>query len=142
MLIRQCVQKALNRGEAYHRLKRAVFHDNQGKFRVRTELEQNIWNECARFITNNIIYCNAYIQSALYKAAVKAGKLDEVEIIKRISPVAWQNINLRGRFEFQKQHVFNIDELMGTFTRETGWQQLQEIDKTTIQNPYFTFSVR
>lgn len=130
LLIRQCVQKALNRGEAYHRLKRNVFHDNEGKFRVRTELEQNIWNECARFITNNIIYCNAYIQSALYEAAVKAGRLEEAEIIKRISPVAWQNINLRGRFEFQKQYMFNIDELINIFTRGTGWQELKKIDET------------
>jgi hypothetical protein len=140
--VRQCVQKALNRGEAYHRLKRAVFHDNQGKFRVRTELEQNIWNECARFITNNIIYCSAYIQSALYEAAVKAGRFKEAEIIKRISPVAWQHINLRGRFEFQKQHLFNIEELISTFARETGWQQLKEIDETESQNSYFTFSGR
>lgn len=48
LTMRQSVQKALNRGEAYHKLKRAVFHANQGKFRVKTELEQNIWSECTR----------------------------------------------------------------------------------------------
>ena len=50
LTLRQSVQKALNRGEAYHKLKRAVFHANQGKFRVKTELEQNIWSECTRFL--------------------------------------------------------------------------------------------
>ena len=41
------------------------FHENEGKFRVKTELEQQIWNECARFLTNCIIFYNAYILSAL-----------------------------------------------------------------------------
>ena len=54
--LRQGVQKALNRGEAYHRFRRAVAFVNGGKFRVKTEAEQQIWNECARLITNAIIY--------------------------------------------------------------------------------------
>lgn len=55
LTLRQNVQKALNRGEAYHRLKRAVFHAHQGKFRVKTELEQQIWSDCTRLLTNCII---------------------------------------------------------------------------------------
>ncbi|MFX7792843.1 Tn3 family transposase, partial [Acinetobacter baumannii] len=50
--LRQRVQKALNRGEAYHRFRRAVAFVNGGKFRVQTEAEQQIWNECSRLITN------------------------------------------------------------------------------------------
>ena len=42
--LRQTVQKALNRGEAYHRFRRAVAYVNGGKFRVKTEGEQQIWN--------------------------------------------------------------------------------------------------
>jgi TnpA family transposase len=38
--LRQSVQKALNRGEAYHRLRRANAYVNGGKFRVWTEAEQ------------------------------------------------------------------------------------------------------
>jgi len=120
--MRQGVQKALNRGEAYHRLKRAIFHDNQGKFRVRTELEQQIWSECTRFIANSIIYCNASILSALYTAAEQAGKREETEMLKRTSPVAWRHINLRGRFEFQKQTpMLNIDEIISTLGHKTNW---------------------
>jgi TnpA family transposase len=97
LIIRQGVQKALNRGEAYHKLKRAVFHAHQGKFRVKTELEQNIWNECARFITNNIIYYQAYILSALLTQKEKAGRKEEADLIKRISPIAWQvDLNFIG----------------------------------------------
>jgi hypothetical protein len=38
--------------------------------------------------------------------------------------------------------MFNINELIIILTLETGWQQLKESDKATIQNPYFTFSGR
>jgi TnpA family transposase len=33
--LRQSVQKALNRGEAYHRMRRAISYVNAGKFRVK-----------------------------------------------------------------------------------------------------------
>lgn len=36
------MQRALNRGEAYHKLRRAISHENSGKFRVETESEQNL----------------------------------------------------------------------------------------------------
>lgn len=58
--LRQSVQKALNRGEAYHRFRRAVAYVNGGKFRVKTESEQQIWNECSRLIANAIIYYNTW----------------------------------------------------------------------------------
>jgi TnpA family transposase len=56
--LRQRVQKALNRGEAYHRFRRAIAYVNSGKFRVRTEAEQQLWNECSRLIANAVIYYN------------------------------------------------------------------------------------
>lgn len=37
---RQHIQKALNRGEAYHRMRQAISYVNSGKFRVKTEAEQ------------------------------------------------------------------------------------------------------
>jgi TnpA family transposase len=54
--LRQNVQKALNRGESYHRMRRAISYVNSGKFRVKTEAEQQIWNECSGLIANAIIY--------------------------------------------------------------------------------------
>jgi len=130
LTVRQGVQKALNRGEAYHKLKRAVFHAHQGKFRVKTELEQNIWNECARFITNNIIFYQSYILSALLTQKEKEGKQEEADLIKRISPIAWQNVNLLGRFEFQKQQdTINIEEMISLLAQKILWHQLKEAEE-------------
>ena len=53
--LRRNVQKALNRGEAYNKLRKAVFYAFFGKFRVKTELEQQIWSECTRLITNRVV---------------------------------------------------------------------------------------
>jgi len=63
--LRRNVHRALNRGENYHKLRRAVSYANFGKLRFKTEQEQQIWNECSRLITNCIIYYNATILSNL-----------------------------------------------------------------------------
>ena len=42
-VLRRNVQKALNRGEAYHQLRRSIAYAHGGRFRH----EQEIWNECS-----------------------------------------------------------------------------------------------
>jgi TnpA family transposase len=98
--LRQGVQKALNRGEAYHKFRRAVAFVNGGKFRVRTEEEQHNWNECSRLIANAVIYYNTLILSRVYEQKLRSGDDTAIEMMRRISPVAWQHINLFGTFEF------------------------------------------
>ena len=98
--LRQSVQKALNRGEAYHRFRRAVAFVNGGKFRVKTEAEQQIWNECARLITNAVIYYNMALLSKVYEQKSAANDQQAMAIIQGISPVAWQHVNLFCTFEF------------------------------------------
>ena len=88
--LRQNVQQALNRGENYHQLRRAISYANFGKLRLKTENEQQIWNECARLISNCIIYYNALILSRLLAHKEDNGESHEADQLKRISPVAWQ----------------------------------------------------
>jgi len=84
------VQKALNRGEAYHRLRRAVAFVNGGKFRVQTEAEQQIWNECSRLITNAIIYYNTVLLSGVFEQKQAAGDQKALEVLRGMSLVARQ----------------------------------------------------
>jgi TnpA family transposase len=70
--LRQHVQRAVNRGESYHKLRRAVSYANFGKLRFTTEHEQQLWGECSRLITNCIIYYNATILSNLGLQALSA----------------------------------------------------------------------
>ena len=101
--LRRNVQKALSRGENYHQLRRAVSYANFGKLRFRTEYEQQIWNECSRLITNCIVYYNSTILSNLFSYKEKTGDNQNAEMLKQVSPIAWQHINLHGRYEFSKQ---------------------------------------
>jgi TnpA family transposase len=98
--LRQNVQRALNRGENYHQLRRAVAYANFGKLRFKTEDEQLLWSECSRLITNCIIYYNATILSRLLAQHETAGNAASIVELSQISPVAWQHINLYGRYEF------------------------------------------
>ena len=100
--LRQHVHTALNRGESYHKLRRAVAYANFGKLRFKTEREQQIWNECSRLLTNCIIFYNASLLSGVLERHEKAGDEVAIERLKSVSPVAWAHINFFGQYEFGK----------------------------------------
>ena len=114
--LRQSVQKALNRGEAYHRFRRAISYVNAGKFRVKTETEKHIWNECSRLIANAIIYYNTLLLSRVHAQKQAAGDHAAADIVKDISPNAWQHVHLIGAFDFeQTESQIDIDALAARY---------------------------
>lgn len=122
--LRQAVQKALNRGEAYHRFRRAVAYVNGGKFRVNTEAEQQLWNECSRLIANAIIFYNMALLSKVYAHKAAASDEEAIKILRGISPVAWQHVNLFGTFEFNDTPTkVDIDALAALFADARYWSQ-------------------
>ena len=100
--LRRNVHKALNRGESYHKLARAVAYANGGKLRVRTDHEQQLWSECSRFLSNCVIFYNACILSELLEYAEREKDLDLADRIKRISPVSWKHVNFYGEYTFRE----------------------------------------
>ena len=52
--VRQHVQRALNRGEQYHQLKRALTQGNAGNLRFSSDEEQELWDACSRLLVNAI----------------------------------------------------------------------------------------
>jgi TnpA family transposase len=123
--LRQIVQKALNRGEAYHRFRRAVAFVNGGKFRVQTEAEQQIWNECSRLITNAVIYYNTMLLSRVYEQKQTANDHVAMAIIRGMSPVAWQHVNLFGTFEFSQEVLdIDIDALVARYADPAYWSKV------------------
>jgi len=111
--LRRNVQRALNRGENYHQLRRAVSYANFGKLRFKTEQEQKLWGECARLITNCIIYYNATLLSHVLDRKEGASDVQGVALLTQVSPVAWQHINLYGRYEFNKApEAIDIDAIV------------------------------
>lgn len=122
--LRQAVQTALNRGEAYHRFRRAVAYVNGGTFRVKTEAEQELWNECSRLIANAVIYYNTALLSKVYEQKLATGDQAATEILRGISPVAWQHVNLFGSFEFSDAtSKVDIDALAARYADAAYWSQ-------------------
>ncbi|HHL0974080.1 TPA: Tn3 family transposase, partial [Bacillus cereus] len=115
--LRQNVQKSLNRGESYHKLRRSVSYANFGKLRFKTEQDQHIWNECSRLLSNCIVYYNASILSNLLIKSKDTGI--KMKILQYISPIAWQHINFYGRYEFSKSPtVVNIDKILESINKD------------------------
>lgn len=102
-ILRRNVHKALNRGEAFHRLRRAIAYAHGGRFRVRSQNEQDIWNECARLIANAVVHYNAMLLSEMVKMFEKQRDTESLKNLERISPLAWQHINFYGRYQFDRE---------------------------------------
>jgi len=131
--LRQGVQKALNRGEAYHRLRRAVAFVNGGKFRVKTEAEQQIWNECSRLMTNAIIYYNSLLLSGVYEQKLAANDQAAIAILRETSPVAWRHINLFGAMDFRADtSTVDMAALVARYADPTFWSKSLQDEIETL----------
>jgi TnpA family transposase len=116
--LRHYVHRALNRGEAYHQLQRAIEAINGGKFRGNSDNEINVWNECSRLISNSIIYFNSAILSKLLIHYERHNNTEMLSLIKTLSPVAWVNINLNGTYSFAiDSTILDIDEILNILTK-------------------------
>ncbi len=49
---------------------------------------------------NAVVYYNALILSEALAELERRGEPASAEILKRVSPVAWQHINFYGRYQF------------------------------------------
>lgn len=132
--LRQCVQRALNRGEAYHRLRRVIAYVNNGKFRVTTEEQQKIWNDCARLIANAVIYYNTALLSTIYESMLSAGNAEAIARLTKVSPVAWQNVNLFGAFDFSDSEV-DVD--LSAIASIVGNPQLWGVVESNLEGEFF-----
>lgn len=94
---RRGIECALNRGEAYNNLYRAITVLNGGKFRGQSEAEMIIWDQCTKLIAAVILYYNTYILNHLY---LNANTPQEKEWLLNLSPGAWVHINLLGYYQF------------------------------------------
>lgn len=70
----------------------------------RTDLEVAISNECGRLIANVVTAYNSVLLSMLLERYQIAGKGKHLELLKKISPVAWQHIHFLGHYLFRNRH--------------------------------------
>ena len=92
--LRKGVYKALSRGEAFHRFRRAIGFAHGGNFKVQTGGGQHLWNECSRLIANAVICYNTMLLSNVYQRKRAMGDWDPVAYLRRMSPVLWRSRKL------------------------------------------------
>lgn len=95
------IHTAINRGEHVNKLRKHLFHVDGGKFKVHTVMEQRIWSECNLILANAVVFYNTYLLSELLAFHQKKGNTAEIELIKKVSPIAWQHIHIHGRYTFR-----------------------------------------
>lgn len=64
-------------------------------------------------ICNAIVYYNSAILSRLLERLEAEGNDKGIEVLTRISPVAWQHILLNGHYTFQSSNeIIDLDALV------------------------------
>ena len=102
-ILRSNIRRSLNRVEGYHQLRRTVSKVGGGKFRGTSIMANEICNQAGNLLANCIILYNTLILNDLFLAYEQKGDLELLEMIKRLSPTAWQHILLGGKYEFRKR---------------------------------------
>lgn len=103
------INTALNRGEHMNKLRKHYFHANGGKYKVHSMMEQKIWSACNQLLANATIYYNTWLLSELLAYHQEQNNVMEIDLIKKVSPIAWQHIHIHGRYKFRiDQVVLNI----------------------------------
>jgi hypothetical protein len=115
--LRHAILKALNRGEAYNNLYRAITILKKGAFRGQSEIEMEIWDHCTRLISSVILYHNAHILNELYVNAVDE---QERQFLVGLSPSAWVHINLLGFYQFCGKSRYEIER----FIDQIDWRKM------------------
>ena len=76
-------------------------------------------------ITNAIIYYNTLLLSRVYEQKLAAGDQDAIAVLKGVSPVAWQHVNLIGKIEFSTSaSKVDIDALAASYGDPALWNKV------------------
>ena len=108
--LRRCIQRGLNKGEAMNAFARAIFFGKRGEFRER-ELQDQLQRASALNILINAIsiWNTTYLQKAIDH--LKQNYSFDENLLKHISPLRWEHINLLGEYNFDVKNVLESDEL-------------------------------
>lgn len=98
---RQNIQIALNRGEAYHQLQKALPFANRGRPRGGTKKEIFMWSESVRLMAQCVVLYNAHIlANTLENPSITE---DARDTLLKTSPVSWSHINFYGQYIFREE---------------------------------------
>lgn len=111
--------KAQNRIESYHQLRSAIAQAYGRKQLIgKTDIALEISNQCGRLVSNAIIYYNSAILSKLKEKYKKEGNTKALNLLRKISPVAWRHLHFHGHLVFTNENTIDLDEIIGQLILE------------------------
>lgn len=93
-------QLGLNKGEAHHALKRAISFHRRGEIRDRSSEGQHYRIAGMNLLAAIIIYWNTAKLGLAVAADSANGKPPKPELLKHVSPLGWEHINLTGEYHW------------------------------------------
>lgn len=108
------VHRSENRIESYHQLRSTIVQVNGEKeLTGRTDLDVAVSNHCGRLIANIVIAYNSMLLSELLARTLTAGNEKALELLRRISPAAWQHLHFLGHYAFRdKGKPIDLDAIL------------------------------
>ncbi len=121
------IRVQLNKGEALHAFRRAVFIANEGKIRHRTDEDQLNQAACLNLVVNAITVWNKVYMQATIEQLKSEGYEVKDEDIKELSPARSEHINMYGRYYFNVEEGLKRKELRELRTPENNllWKYLE-----------------
>ena len=108
------VHSSENRIESYHQLRSTIAQVNGKKeLTGRTDLDVAVCNHCGRLIANAVIAYNSILLSGLLGRHLATGNVKALDLLRRISPAAWQHLHFLGHYTFRdKRHPINLEAIL------------------------------
>jgi len=105
-VLRQAIEKQMDRIEHAHRFTRAVSVGNPREFLQAEKEDQQLAEACKRLIKNCIICWNyLYLSQKLEEAEDAASREAFLDAVAHGSAISWQHINLLGEYDFSEEKL-------------------------------------
>jgi TnpA family transposase len=104
-LRRRC-QAGLNKGEAAHKLKRAVFFHERGEVRDRSFESQAFRASGLNLVVSAIVHWNTVYLSRAVQHLRRKRRIISNDMLKHVSPLSWERINLTGIYTWDEPPSF------------------------------------
>jgi hypothetical protein len=79
----------------------------------RTDLDIAVSNQCGRLIVNVVISYNSMLVSGLVERYLVKGNDKALDLLRRISPAAWQHPHFLGHYAFRgSRQAIDLDAIL------------------------------
>lgn len=108
--LRRKIHRGLNKGEAMNALARAIFFGKHGELRERALQDQLQQASALNILINAISVWNTVYLTQATEFRKSSKQLNE-ELLKHISPLGWEHINLLGEYKFDIKQIASLKGL-------------------------------